>query len=127
MDVLVVDDEPTNCEIARIILETAGYRVMVASNALDALSLCHDQETGVDLVLMDVQMPVMNGIEAIRRLRGHPVTHATPVLCISAKVDGLVKDQALEAGCNHFLEKPYTRSQLLHALQHTLDQSARIR
>lgn len=127
MDILVVDDEPTNCEIAKIILETEGYRVQVASNALEALRRCHDLAEPVDMVLMDVQMPVMNGIEAIRKLRAHPATLATPVLCLSARVDGRVQDQAIEAGCDFFLEKPYTRSQLLQALQQTLDRATNVR
>lgn len=125
MDVLVVDDEPTNCEIARIILESAGHRVQVSHSGPEALHLCHGVGTAFDLVVMDIQMPQMSGIEAIEHLRDHPATGAVPVLCLSAKVDGQIKEQARDAGCDHFLEKPYTRSQLLLAIQHTLTMGAR--
>lgn len=114
LEILVVDDEPTNLEVATVILQSAGHEVTTASNGAEAVELCQLQR--FDAVLMDVSMPVMDGLEAVRRLRSVPATEQVPILCVSAKTEDTAEKSALEAGCDRYFRKPFTRRGLLDAV-----------
>jgi signal transduction histidine kinase/DNA-binding response OmpR family regulator len=117
--VLLVEDNAINREIALAMLEDTGYRVTVAENGLDGLAAYRDGE--FDVVLMDCQMPVMDGFEAVRRLRaleletGRP---RTPVLALTANAIAGDRERCLEAGMDDHIAKPFTRARLLAALAH---------
>jgi len=105
--VLVVDDSDINCEVARRILHGQGAIVSLAADGQEALDWLLAHPTDVDLVLMDVQMPVMDGIEATRRLRKIPQFATLPIVALTA---GAFKSQqvaAHEAGMTHFISKPF--------------------
>lgn len=121
MRILLVDDEPTNREVAEVILRTQGHEVAIAQHGAEAIALCHDEGQLFDMVLMDLQMPVMDGLEAIRRLRAHPATSTLPILCVSAKVRRSDREGGLVAGADHFLAKPFRRHELLAAIGTTLE------
>lgn len=120
LNILVVDDESTNLEIAEVILSSLGHRVTTCLDGAEALALCLERSERYDLILMDVLMPVMDGLEATRRLRAHPDTRDVPIICLSAKASGSDQTAGLQAGCNLYLTKPYRRADLLHALETTL-------
>jgi FOG: CheY-like receiver len=120
LNVLVVEDEPSNREIAEIILASAGHRVLSAADGQEALTLLLDEGKAVDVVLMDILMPVMNGIEATKALRADPRTRDLPIICVSAKASGSDQQSGLTAGCSHYLSKPFKRRQLLEAVAQTL-------
>jgi CheY-like chemotaxis protein len=120
LNVLVVEDEPSNREIAEIILMSAGHRVYTAADGQEALKLLHDEGVQVDAVLMDILMPVMNGLEASQALRADPRTRTIPIICVSAKASGSDQQTGMAAGCTHYLSKPFKRRQLLEALAQTL-------
>lgn len=120
LNVLVVEDEPSNREIAEIILASAGHRVFMAADGQEALRLLLDEGQQVDVVLMDILMPVMNGLEATRALRADPRTRDLPIICVSAKASGSDQESGLSAGCSHYLSKPFKRRQLLESLAKTL-------
>lgn len=120
LHILVVEDEPSNREIAEVILTSHGHQVTCAENGVEALRLCHDEGMRFDAVLMDVLMPVMDGLEATRRLRAHPETRDLTIICVSAKASGSDQGAGLTAGCDTYVRKPYKRKELLQALSETL-------
>ena len=120
LSLLVVDDESSNQLVASLMLEHAGHEVLCCENGQEAIRLLLEQEARFDAVFMDVVMPVMNGLEAIRRLRAAPRTRDLPIVCVSAKATDRDQAEALAAGCDVYLTKPYQRQQLLEALDQSL-------
>ncbi len=120
LHILVVEDEPSNREIAEVILTSHGHQVTCAANGQEALQLCIDEGKTFDAVLMDVLMPVKDGLEATRRLRAHPQTQDLTIICVSAKASGSDQGAGLNAGCDTYVRKPYKRKELLQALSETL-------
>jgi DNA-binding response OmpR family regulator len=108
--VLVVDDTATNIRLLEAILEPRGYTVVGCASGPDA----HDRarEGGVDLVLLDVQMPDMNGYEVCRRLREDERTAMVPIVMITA-AGNEEKVRALEAGADDFVLRPFDQAELL--------------
>ena len=102
--VLVVDDYAPNANGMRDLLSAAGYSVRVASNGIDALRLV--SEEAPDLVLVDVVMPGMSGVELCRELKTRGVTRLTPVVLVTASQDRGHRLAGLEAGADDFLGKP---------------------
>ena len=108
--VLVVDDQPPNLRLLEAILGPRGYDVRTAESGKDALAAI--AEGGIDLVLLDIVMPEMDGYEVCRRIRGHADTAYLPVVMLTASGDEQ-KIKALEAGADDFLTKPIDQSELL--------------
>ena len=116
--VLVVDDSNLNLDIARRIIEQAGGVTVLAENGAMALIEADNMaETPPDLILMDLQMPVMSGYEAIKQLRQRPAYQQTPVIALTAGITESAHKQALENGANQVLTKPFTIQQILTCLQ----------
>lgn len=120
LKVLSVEDEPSNGEIIQIILESQGHRVTTVPNGQAALELLIDRQEPFDVVLMDIQMPLLDGLEATRRLRAHPDTAGLTIICVSARASGSDGKAGLEAGCDSYITKPYKSKELLHVLRETL-------
>lgn len=118
---LVVDDESSNQLVATLMLEHAGHEVVCCANGHEAICLLLEPEEPFDAVLMDVVMPLMDGLEAIRRLRAAPRTHDLPIVCVSAKATAQDEAEAVAAGCDTYLTKPYQRQQLMEALDRALN------
>jgi len=115
--VLVVDDEEFVLESAQQTLESAGYEVQTALDAAAALRVVEKNETAIDLVISDLRMPGMSGLELIRTLRDrHP---DLPIVAASGVADGRT-EEALDAGAQTFLAKPFTAEKLEGALQEAL-------
>ena len=102
--ILVVEDNERNLKLLRDVLEYAGYDVRVARTAEDGISLAASEPP--DLVLMDLQLPGIDGIEALRRLRESPRTADIPVVAVTAQAMKQDRERALEAGFNGYIEKP---------------------
>jgi CheY-like chemotaxis protein len=120
LHILVADDEPFNVEILQVILETAGHRVATAENGQEAVreALAAAQAGDpFDLLLLDVTMPVMNGLEAVRQLRADPATAGWPIVSVSAKAGEGHEAEALRAGSDAYWRKPLRRKELLAALE----------
>ncbi len=109
--ILVVDDEPQNLKLLEALLVPLHYDVIKASNGKEAISLV--QKTGVDLVLLDVMMPEMNGYEVCRRIKGNEETRLIPVVMLTALDDMKAKINGIEAGADDFLTKPPNKMELL--------------
>jgi two-component system cell cycle response regulator len=102
--ILIVDDDWMNREVLQAHLESAGYRVLTANSGPVALELAAANE--VDLVLLDVRMPGMDGYEVCIHLRNNERTAAVPVLLITALEDEATKTRGLEVGVDDFITKP---------------------
>lgn len=102
--ILIVEDNARNLKLARDILNHVGYRTLEADNAEDGLALARAQRP--DLVLMDVQLPGMNGVEALGRLRTDPLTADIPVVALTAFAMKDDRDLLLAVGFDAYLEKP---------------------
>ncbi len=111
--VLLADDGPDNRTLIRCLLERLGLEVTTAENgqlALDAVERAQTMGTPFDLILMDMQMPVLNGYEAVRVLRGRGYTG--PIVAVTAQALEEERIRCLEAGCDAFATKPITRQSL---------------
>jgi two-component system cell cycle response regulator DivK len=102
--VLVVEDNDKNRKLARDVLQVKGYRVMEAESAEAALDLVKEQIP--DLVLMDIQLPGMSGIQALACLREMPATKNVPVIAFTASVMPQDRHQIIAAGFDAFVAKP---------------------
>lgn len=112
--VLVVDDNRMNVAVVRRLLERAGLSVITAGSGLDALHIL--RTTGVDLVLMDLYMPEINGDEAARRIRSELGLHSLPVIALSASVTLEERERCAAAGMDDFVSKPIEPLELLSAM-----------
>ena len=107
--ILLTEDDPINQEVATIMLESMGYEVVVADNGAAAVdALLHDNE--FDLVLMDCQMPVMDGLSATRAIRDN--NKNIPIVALTANANQEDKEQCIDAGMNDYLTKPIYRTDL---------------
>ena len=102
--ILVVEDNERNLKLLRDVLEYAGYDVRVARTAEDGITSAVSEPP--DLVLMDLQLPGVDGMEALRRLRESPRTADIPVVAVTAQAMKHDRERALDAGFNGYIEKP---------------------
>jgi len=107
---LVVDDQEPNRELLRDLLEADGHEVLEAADGLEALRLATDRQP--DVVLLDVNMPRMDGFEVARRLKAEPRTAAIPLLLVTALRDREQRLEGIAAGANDYLTKPVDRADL---------------
>ncbi|MDB5100771.1 MAG: integral rane sensor hybrid histidine kinase [Cyanobacteria bacterium RYN_339] len=112
--ILLVDDDPSCVEIASIVCAGAGHEVIVARNGQDALYALVRQP--VDLVLMDVVMPVLDGLEATRLIRQNPAFAALPVIGFTAVGDLDTRMKMEQVGMCGVVRKPYRNGQLVAAI-----------
>jgi two-component system, sensor histidine kinase and response regulator len=110
--ILLADDNPVNCRIAVVMLEKAGHQIDVVNGGADAIEAVRGK--AYDLVLMDVQMPGVDGLEATRRIRALPIAHAgVPVIAITANAMQGDDQRCFAAGMNDYITKPIDRARLL--------------
>lgn len=102
--ILVVEDNPMNMELAVDLLETYGYDVTPAEDGLEALERV--KETKFDLILLDIQLPGMDGPEVLERLKADPATRAMPVVALTAHAMAGDEARFMEAGCAGYISKP---------------------
>lgn len=118
MRILVVDDEPLNREMIQVILDGLGHEVLLARNGAEAVTQA--EASRFDLVVMDILMPVMDGLEATRRIRQESPNREVPILALTARTREENQTLSLQAGVDHFVPKPVTRRQLIEAIDETL-------
>ena len=102
--VLVVEDNALNLKLIRDVLEHAGFTVLVAASGEAGVDIA--TRGGVDLVLMDLQLPGIDGTEAMRRIRAHPVSRELPVVAVTAFAMPADREQVSSAGFDGYIEKP---------------------
>jgi two-component system cell cycle response regulator DivK len=109
--ILVVEDNEKNMKLFRDVLQATGYRTLEAATAAQALTLAAEHSPA--LVLMDIQLPDMDGLEALRRLRQHAQTASIPVLAVTAQAMKGDRERFMEAGFDAYLSKPVDVDELL--------------
>ena len=118
VEILVVEDSPTQAERLRYILEMEGYQVTVARNGKEALSLLSERRP--TLVISDIIMPEMDGYQLCRQIRADQDLRGLPVILLTALSDSSDVVKALECGADNFLTKPYEEKYLLSRLRYFL-------
>lgn len=116
--ILVIDDNPTNLKLVRVILSGEDYDVRVASDAEEALKVLAD--FAPKLILMDIQLPGMDGLELTRRLKADPQRRDIVILALTAYAMKGDEERILAAGCDGYLAKPIDRQTLLSAVAERL-------
>ncbi len=119
--VLIVEDEPDIRELVVHHLKREGYQVSVAASGEEALRQV--QASPPDLVLLDLMMPAMNGLEVCRRLRQDPVTASLPIVMLTAKGDEVDRVLGLEIGADDYVVKPFSPKELLARVRAVLRRS----
>jgi chemosensory pili system protein ChpA (sensor histidine kinase/response regulator) len=117
--IMVVDDSLTVRKITGRLLEREGYRVLAAKDGVDALELMKDARPAV--MLVDIEMPRMDGFDLTRAVRADPGTRDIPIIMISSRTAGKHRDQAVQLGVNAFLGKPYPEADLLQHIARFLE------
>lgn len=118
--ILIVEDEPDNREIMRTVVEDLlGQRALLAGDGETALALV--RETNPSVVLMDLMMPILDGFEAIRRLKADPATAHIPVIAVTALGRSTDRQRALDIGADEYLSKPFDLDVLAKVLRRFLE------
>lgn len=117
--ILVVDDSAMICHVVSQILQEAGYKVVTAKNGKEGcdMALRHNPQ----LIIMDVEMPVMDGIQATAKIKSAPATKDIPVLIFTSLGGENDLKRAREAGCQGFLNKPISREAIQSEVAHLLN------
>jgi CheY-like chemotaxis protein len=113
--ILVIEDDEMNMDMITQRLELRGYRVLGAVDGLDGIDLAREELP--DLILMDVNLPEINGLEATRRLKAEPATRHIPVVALTAHAMAGDRDKALQAGCDDYETKPVNFQRLLSKIE----------
>jgi two-component system cell cycle response regulator DivK len=112
--VLVVEDNPANMTLAAFLLQSAGHSVLRATDAEAGLTLARDEQP--DLILMDIQLPGMDGLEAIGILKRSDATRAIPVIALTALAMKGDEERIRAAGCDGYIAKPMRYQEFLAAI-----------
>ncbi|HBA40315.1 MAG: hypothetical protein A2W73_07170 [Deltaproteobacteria bacterium RIFCSPLOWO2_12_55_13] len=116
--ILLVEDHPANVEMLTMGLEFLGYAVTVAGDGNEAVEMAASQLP--DLIVMDILLPNVNGLEAASRIRNNPKTRVIPILAATALAMPGDMEKCLESGCDAYLAKPFTPKQLAAAIEKLL-------
>jgi|SRR5262249_26023929 len=109
--ILVVEDQEDNRRILRDMLGNAGYELIEAESGEEAVMAVEAQRP--DLILMDIQLPIMDGYEAARRIKSNPEMKAVPIIAVTSYALAGDEAKALAAGCTAYITKPYSPRALL--------------
>jgi CheY-like chemotaxis protein len=118
--ILIVDDSQTVITFQKMMLRDEGYEIATAPNGRVALELI--KKSPPDLVLMDVMMPEMNGVECCKHLKSDAATKHLPIIMVTTKGNQTMVTSAYTAGCNDFVTKPIDKAELLRKIKTQLGQ-----
>jgi len=109
--ILIVEDNPANMTLAVFLLESAGYTVLSATDAEAGLTRARGEQP--DLILMDIQLPVMDGYEVTRRIKADPALWHIPIIAVTSYALSGDEEKTRQAGCDGYVAKPFSPRQLL--------------
>ena len=118
--ILIVEDQPLNRKLVRDVLQATGYRTLESETAEEGLQLARTHLPA--LVLMDIQLPGMNGIEALKALRADSLTRSIPVIAVTASAMQQNRQEILSAGFDGYQPKPINVKMFLEAVREALEQ-----
>jgi len=116
--VLVVEDNAINLYLVRFILESNGYSVLDAGDGESAISMAVAERP--DLIIMDIQLPDINGLETTKRIRASAADGTIPIIALTSYAMPGDREQALEAGCTGYMEKPINPDTFIDEIAHYL-------
>jgi two-component system, cell cycle response regulator DivK len=119
--ILIVEDNPKNLKLVRDTLQVKGYLTIEAGTGEEGVQLAREQQPA--LVLMDIHLPGITGVEAFRQLRADPATRAIPVIAVTASVMAQERQKVMNAGFDGFQGKPISVRELLETIRQVLDKS----
>jgi CheY-like chemotaxis protein len=114
--ILIVEDEPRNLKLVRDLLEKFGYETIEANDGEQGVELVKTQKP--DLILMDIMMPKMDGLEATRIIKEDAVTKHIPIVALTSYAMKGDKERTLEAGCDGYISKPIDIRELMKTVEH---------
>ena len=117
--ILIVEDNPKNLKLVRDTLQFKGYQTIEAETGEEGVRLAHERHPA--LILMDIQLPGISGIDALQQLRTDPRTHAIPVIAVTASVMTQDRKRVMDAGFDGFQAKPISVRELLAKVREILD------
>jgi two-component system chemotaxis response regulator CheY len=118
MKILIVDDDPTTRKLIGLFLKAKGYAVAYAENGLDGI-----EKIGMEnpnLIITDLNMPYMDGIEFVKSVRADPARAEIPILMVTTEADPEERERALSVGVNGYLVKPVTAEMVTQNIRHIL-------
>ena len=116
--ILVVEDQEDNRPILRVLLSNAGYDMVEAEDGQAAIAAAKAQPP--DLILMDIQLPVLDGYEATRRIKSDPSLKGIPIIVVTSYALSGDENRAYAAGCDAYVTKPYSPLELLTKIREYL-------
>ncbi len=119
--ILIVEDIPGLIHILQLEVQRLGYETILASNGEEAVELALAQLP--NLIMMDIMMPEMDGLEAARRIRENPQTRTIPIIAVTALSSRKDKKKCFDSGCDDYLSKPFTASKLSSSITKLLEQT----
>jgi len=119
--ILIIEDNPANMKLASLLLRNVGHTVLYAVDAETGLTLAHAEQP--DLILMDIQLPGMDGLTATALMKKDPAIAAIPVIALTAMAMKEDREKARMAGCDAYIAKPLRYQELLAAIDTLLAQS----
>lgn len=121
--ILYVEDNPQNMRLVRKILGNAGYDMIEAMDGRTGLEMAANEMP--DLILMDINLPDMDGLAVTNRLKENPQLAHVPVIALTANAMHGDRERFIASGCDGYLPKPITKAELLHTVAHFLKQTKR--
>ena len=118
--ILIVEDDPKNLKLIRDLLQVSGYSVLEASDGKQGVEMA--KEKNPDLILMDIQMPVMDGLEATRILKAERETNKIPIVVLTAYAMRGDEEKMREAGCDGYITKPIDTRKFLKKISEYLSE-----
>lgn len=112
-NILIIEDEPDIAESLRYNFEREGFKVLIAESGEKGLRFALDEQISPSLIVLDLMLPGMSGLELCRRLRREPVTRKTPIIMLTAKVTEADKIAGLEIGADDYIVKPFSVKEVL--------------
>jgi two-component system cell cycle response regulator DivK len=122
--ILYVEDNPDNRNLVRRVLMAEGYAVLEAGNAVQALERLQDGTT--DLILMDINMPDMDGYMLTSKIKGMPAYTKIPIIAVTANVMRGDREKSLEAGCDGYIQKPIDIDLLAQQIERFMTRSSHV-
>ena len=113
--ILVVEDDPASLRLTQYILEHGGYEVLTAQNGLEGLKIAQNEEP--DLVILDLMLPGIDGLDICYQLRTEPKTAKLPILMLSAKAREVDKDVGRKVGVDDYITKPASPTEIINKVE----------
>ncbi len=121
--ILYIEDNPLNMRLVRKILRSAGYEMIEAMDGLSGVETALRQQP--DVILMDINLPDIDGMDATRRLKAAAATAHIPVIAVTANSMPGDRERYVDSGCDAYVAKPITRNELLNTLAHFISDNVR--